>query len=111
MFATDILRQVQVQAVLYAALLGGGFLLLLRNVAERPPPPQRGPPLPMVPSVRQLLANGPYRRYLVFKVPMSIASLLPSNLIVDYIKRARAARMPRMMPRCSPAAPLPMRLP
>ena len=24
----------------------------------------------MVPSVRQLLANGPYRRYLVFKVPM-----------------------------------------
>ena len=40
----------------------------------------------MVPAVRQLLANGPYRQYLVFKVPMTIASLLPANLIIDYIK-------------------------
>ena len=40
----------------------------------------------MVPAVRQLLANGPYRQYLIFKVPMTIASLLPANLIIDYIK-------------------------
>ena len=92
MFNTDILTQVYLQTITYTVFLVVAIAVLLRGVKERPPP-QGGAALvdaPVIPSVRAMFANKPYMHYLLFRVPMTIAALLPSNLLVR----------PRPVPHC-----------
>ena len=77
----------------------------------------------MVPAVRQLLANGPYRQYLVFKVPMTIASLLPAiqqqhgwttGQMIEIASMTTFGGRARLVVHCLPTAELtasPMRRP
>lgn len=44
------------------------------------------PPVPIIPSVRRALANPAYRRYLMMKVPLTLFSLMPSNMLSFFIK-------------------------
>ena len=84
MFNTDILTQVYLQTITYTVFLVVAIAVLLRGVRERPPP-QGGAAFvdaPVIPSVRAMFANKPYMHYLLFRVPMTIAALLPSNLLV-----------------------------
>jgi len=48
--------------------------------------PAAQPPVPIIPSVRRALANPAYRRYLVMKVPLTLFSLIPSNMLSFFIK-------------------------
>ena len=42
--------------------------------------------IPLVPASRRALANRPYMRYLVMKVPLTLFSLIPSNMLSLFIK-------------------------
>ncbi|CAE8642699.1 unnamed protein product [Polarella glacialis] len=44
------------------------------------------PAVPLVPSIRRLLANRPYRWYLLMNIPLTLCALLPSNLMAYYVK-------------------------
>ena len=86
MFNTDVLTQVYLQTIVYTALLAVAIVVLLRGVKERPPPKAAAVAAPIIPSVRDMFSNRPYMLYLLFRVPMTLAALLPSNLLVDYVK-------------------------
>ena len=42
--------------------------------------------VPLIPSVMRCLRNKPYRLYLATKIPLALAALLPSNLLLDYLR-------------------------
>ena len=46
-------------------------------------------PVPIVPSARRVLANRPYLVYLLMKMPLSLVSLMPSNLAALWVKRKK----------------------
>ena len=55
-----------------------------QNARQNGRPARR--PVPPIPSARRALNSRPYRRYLAMKVPLSLFSLLPSNMLSFYIK-------------------------
>ncbi len=58
-----------------------------KQVKERPMTElQRSTSKPVVPSMRDMLANKPYMMYLLFNVPFKLAALIPINVIIDYLK-------------------------
>jgi len=42
--------------------------------------------VPAIPSARRALANKPYLKYLALKIPLTIFSLVPSNMLSFYVK-------------------------
>ena len=46
--------------------------------------------VPIVPSARRTFSNKPYLRYLAFKVPVSLFSLIPTNMLAFYLKHNMA---------------------
>jgi len=83
MFPTSIITQVSIGSFILGAIMLLSIAVLVYGVRERPATPVTR--VQVVPSVRRLFANRPYMMYLLFRIPMTIASLLPSNLIGDYI--------------------------
>merc|ERR1712176_1552791 len=42
--------------------------------------------VPIIPAVRRALQNKPYQRYLMMKIPLTLYSLIPSNMLSFLIK-------------------------
>ena len=87
-FATNILYQVQVQSYALSSLTFIAVITLLKNVKERPviQTHSNNQDVPIVVSVRRVMQNKPYMTYLLMRIPLTLASLLPSNLLAYYVK-------------------------
>ena len=89
-FAGDNLGLVASQAVLFGGLLVVSLLALLWVVVERDDAKvvtkDDASAVPLIPSVMRCLRNRPYRLYLATKIPLALAALLPSNLLLDYLR-------------------------
>lgn len=80
-----------IPSFVWGALVTLAFLLLLFIIKERPMAAHDSEEtsdaqIPMVPQIRQLFHNKEYITYLWLKVPLSIASLVPVNLLYYYLK-------------------------
>ena len=85
-YADDTASLYALMAVVFAVIGGVAYLLLLGVVGERPPPEKKVEAMPVVPTVRAMLRNRPYVLYLAMRVPMSIFSLVPSNMALYFAK-------------------------
>lgn len=91
MFPTDILYVVMIPAILYAALMAISIAIMCCKIEEKKQfkvqsgrqPAEEPAEVPLIPSVRTMyMTNQPYVKYLVFKIPMSMAALLPPLILV-----------------------------
>ena len=85
-YADDTASLYALMAVVFAVIGGVAYLFLLGVVGERPPPEKKVEAMPVVPTVRAMLRNRPYVLYLAMRVPMSIFSLVPSNMALYFAK-------------------------
>mmetsp|Transcript_33893 Transcript_33893/g.100971 ORF Transcript_33893/g.100971 Transcript_33893/m.100971 type:complete len:759 (+) Transcript_33893:85-2361(+) len=92
LLADDLVALYSMLALAVGSLAVLAWASLLCNVVERPPPPEDHTilPVPIVPSARRVLANKPYLVYLLMKMPLSLVSLMPSNLAALWVKHNMA---------------------
>jgi len=92
MLSTDLLLITSLRSFIFAALGIACQIYLLVKLKERPIP-KKDPnkmEVPAIPSARRVLANRPYRYYLYMKVPLTLFSLVPSNMLSFFIKNTLA---------------------
>jgi len=88
-FPDDIGLQILLSSCLWGLLVLLAFSMLLLFLKTTKPSHETvdsGGDERIVPSVRNLFFNKPYLTYLWMKVPLSIAGLVPVNLLIFYIK-------------------------
>ncbi|CAE8741045.1 unnamed protein product [Polarella glacialis] len=86
--ASDVPLQYSIMSLVFSAWAAIGLAILLMVIKERPisVPAVIKPAVPLVPSIRRLLANKPYRWFLLLNIPQALCALLPSNLVAFYVK-------------------------
>lgn len=88
-FSEDVPKQYAYMSMIFGVCGLVGTVMILAGVSERPPKEEKEEEaikVPVVPSIRRLLANRAYRKYLSIRLPFTIVSLLPSNMALFYIK-------------------------
>jgi len=91
MIPENVPLQYSIQGWLFGTLASVCAGWLLAKVKERPVRQEiQVPKVPVVPQSMRLLLNRPYIIYLLFRVPMTIAALLPASLLLDYVHYAMA---------------------
>ena len=76
----DLVRNTSLRALIFGALGVCSKCYLLARVRERPASLQSGV-ASRVPAVPAVLLNAPYMRYLCLRVPLTIFSLVPTNML------------------------------
>eukprot|EP00401_Gymnodinium_catenatum_P037630 CAMPEP_0117480188 /NCGR_PEP_ID=MMETSP0784-20121206/12265_1 /TAXON_ID=39447 /ORGANISM="" /LENGTH=712 /DNA_ID=CAMNT_0005274625 /DNA_START=100 /DNA_END=2238 /DNA_ORIENTATION=- len=98
-FANDIPMQISSQSFPFAAIGALAICAILCNVKEVCVSPgnvkERGESptgeksdVPLVPTVLSVCQNKAYLIYLAMKIPLTLAALLPSSFMLDFIKHA-----------------------
>ena len=90
-FAKDQAKQNLFPSLIWGSLVTASFIILLlvlkeRKLADHDSATVDDVSLPIVPQIRQLFHNKEYITYLWLKIPLSIASLVPVNLLPYYLK-------------------------
>jgi len=81
----DLVRNTSLRALIFGALGVCSKCYLLARVRERPASLQSGV-ASRVPAVPAVLLNAPYMRYLCLRVPLTIFSLVPTNMLPLYVR-------------------------
>ncbi|CAE8719744.1 unnamed protein product [Polarella glacialis] len=86
--ASDVPLQYSIMSLVFGAWAAIGLAILLMVITERPisVPAVIKPAVPLVPSIRRLLANKPYRWYMLLNIPQALCALLPPSLSSYYVK-------------------------
>jgi len=84
--ANNLIQITSLRSIIFACLGLASQMYLISMVRERPAPAKPPDVVPPVVSVRRALANKPYVQYLKMKVPLTLFSLIPSNMLSFYIR-------------------------
>jgi GPH family glycoside/pentoside/hexuronide:cation symporter len=87
MYEDDVAQQILLSSCLWFVLMAGTFGALLLFLKTKPQQPDAElEETPLIPSIRAIFRNKPYINYLWLKVPLSIAGLVPVNMLLFYVK-------------------------
>jgi len=87
-YPDEVDRQISIASVFYAAINIFSFVALLGLIKNRPLDFEKESKNSdeVIPAIRSMLKNVAYTKYLVMKIPLAIAGLVPVNLLFFYVK-------------------------
>lgn len=89
--SSDVALQYTIMTILIAGMGLMSTAHLCYSITERPPPPrlitkEGEVDVPFIPAARRVFSNRPYLVYLAMRIPMTLNSLMPSNMMSYYVK-------------------------
>jgi Na+/melibiose symporter-like transporter len=87
LYEDDVAYQILLSSFLWFILMAVSFGALLLFLKTKPIlESAEAEETPLIPSIRAIFGNKPYINYLWLKVPLSIAGLVPVNMLLFYVK-------------------------
>ena len=85
----NLVLMTTLRSIIFVVLGATAHAILILRVKERKVP-QEAVQVPIIPSAMRTFSNGPYLQYLKLRVPITLFSLIPANLVSYFIKYTMA---------------------